>query len=428
MDEFLIEGRSPLRGTVTPSGNKNAAFPLIAAALLTDEPVRLHNLPDIADVQTMLTLVERLGVDVDRHDPHTVTLRARHITTTTPDSALMKQARGGIVLMGPLLAREGEVRIGHSGGDQIGRRRIDTHVLGLQALGASLHFDGQLVLRGHPLRSADILLDEASVTATENVVLAAALAEGTTILRNAACEPHVQQTCQLLVAMGARIQGIGSNLLTIRGVPSLRGTEFTLGPDFMEVGSFIALAAVTDSEIRIKNAGLEHMRMSLSVFGRLGVRARADGDDLVMTGGQALAVTTDLGNAIPRIDDGPWPAFPADLMSVALVTATQAEGTILFHEKMYESRMFFVDRLIGMGARVMLCDPHRALVQGPSRLRGEPAGIPSPDIRAGIALVIAALCADGRTVIRSVDQIERGYENIEGKLQSLGARIRRVKA
>ena len=428
MDEFLIEGRSPLRGTVTPGGNKNAAFPLIAAALLTDEPVRLHNLPDIADVQTMLTLVERLGVDVDRHDPHTVTLRARHITTTTPDSALMKQARGGIVLMGPLLAREGEVRIGHSGGDQIGRRRIDTHVLGLQALGASLHFDGQLVLRGHPLRSADILLDEASVTATENVVLAAALAEGTTILRNAACEPHVQQTCQLLVAMGARIQGVGSNLLTIRGVPSLRGTEFTLGPDFMEVGSFIALAAVTDSEIRIKNAGLEHMRMSLSVFGRLGVRARADGDDLVMTGGQALAVTTDLGNAIPRIDDGPWPAFPADLMSVALVTATQAEGTILFHEKMYESRMFFVDRLIGMGARVMLCDPHRALVQGPSRLRGEPAGIPSPDIRAGIALVIAALCADGRTVIRSVDQIERGYENIEGKLQSLGARIRRVKA
>ena len=428
MDEFLIEGRSPLRGTVTPSGNKNAAFPLIAAALLTDEPVRLHNLPDIADVQTMLTLVERLGVDVDRHDPHTVTLRARHITTTTPDSALMKQARGGIVLMGPLLAREGEVRIGHSGGDQIGRRRIDTHVLGLQALGASLHFDGQLVLRGHPLRSADILLDEASVTATENVVLAAALAEGTTILRNAACEPHVQQTCQLLVAMGARIQGIGSNLLTIRGVPSLRGTEFTLGPDFMEVGSFIALAAVTDSEIRIKNAGLEHMRMSLSVFGRLGVRARADGDDLVMTGGQALAVTTDLGNAIPRIDDGPWPAFPADLMSVALVTATQAEGTILFHEKMYESRMFFVDRLIGMGARVMLCDPHRALVQGPSRLRGEPSGIPSPDIRAGIALLIAALCADGRTVIRSVDQIERGYENIEGKLQSLGARIRRVKA
>src|SRR5262245_24834541 len=428
MDEFVIEGRAPLRGTVTPSGNKNAAFPLIAAALLTDEPVRLHNLPDIADVRTMLTLVERLGVEVTRHDPHTVTLRARRITTTRPDPELMKQARGGLVLIGPLLAREGEARMGHSGGDQIGRRRIDTHVLGLQALGASLEFDGPLVLRGRPLRGADILLDEASVTATENVVLAAALAEGTTIVNNAACEPHVQQTCHLLVAMGARIEGTGSNLLRIHGVPRLGGAEFTLGPDFMEVGSFMALAVVTGGEITIKNAGLEHMRMALSVFGRLSVRARADGDDLVMPGGQSLTVGADLGNAIPRIDDGPWPAFPADLMSVALVTATQAEGTILFHEKMYESRMFFVDRLIGMGARVVLCDPHRALVHGPSPLRGEPGGIPSPDIRAGIALVIAALCAEGRTVIRSIDQIERGYENIEGKLQSLGARIRRVKA
>lgn len=427
MDEFVIEGQAPLRGTVTPGGNKNAAFPLIAAALLTDERVRLHNLPDIADVRTMLTLVERLGVDVDRHDPHTVTLRARRLTTTTPDADLMKQARGGLVLIGPLLTREGEARVGHSGGDQIGRRRIDTHVLGLQALGAGLESDGQLVLRGRPLRGADILLDEASVTATENVVLAAALAEGTTVLRNAACEPHVQQTCHLLAAMGARIEGIGSNLLTIHGVPRLHGADFTLGPDFMEVGSFMALAAATGGEITIKNAGLEHMRMTLSVFGRLGVRARADGDDLVMPGGQSLTVASDLGNAIPRVDDGPWPAFPADLMSVALVTATQAEGTVLFHEKMYESRMFFVDRLIGMGARVVLCDPHRALVHGPSPLRGEPGGIPSPDIRAGIALVIAALCAEGRTVIRSIDQIERGYENIEGKLQALGARIRRVK-
>lgn len=427
MDEFVIEGRAPLRGTVAPSGNKNAAFPLIAAALLTDEPVRLHNLPDIADVRTMLTLVERLGVEIDRHDPHTVTLRARRITTTTPDPQLMKQARGGVVLMGPLIAREGEARVGHSGGDQIGRRRIDTHVLGLQALGASMDYGGQLVLRGRPLRGADILLDEASVTATENVVLAAALAEGTTILRNAASEPHVQQTCQLLAAMGARIEGIGSNLLTIHGVPRLRGAELTLGPDFMEVGSFVALAAVTGGEIRIKNAGLEHMRMSLSVFARLGVTLRTDGDDLVLPGGQPLTVSSDLGNAVPRIDDGPWPAFPADLMSVALVTATQAEGTVLFHEKMYESRLFFVDKLIGMGARVVLCDPHRALVHGPSPLRGEPGGIPSPDIRAGIALVIAALCADGRTVIRSVEQIDRGYENIEGKLQALGARIHRVK-
>jgi UDP-N-acetylglucosamine 1-carboxyvinyltransferase len=429
MDEFVIEGKAPLRGTVAPSGNKNAAFPLIAAALLTDEPVRLRNLPDIADVRTMLDLVEGLGVAVERHDPHTVTLRAARIATTAPDPERMRRVRGGLVLTGPLLAREGEARLAHAGGDQIGRRRIDTHVLGLQALGASADFEGDgLVLRGRRLRGADILLDEASVTATENVVLAAALAEGTTALENAACEPHVQETCQLLAAMGARIEGIGSNLLRIHGVPRLRGAEFTLGPDFMEVGSFIALAAVTGGGITIKGAGLPHMRMSLNVFRRLGVEARPDGDDLILPAGQALAVTPDLGNAIPRIDDGPWPAFPADLMSVALVTATQASGTVLFHEKMYESRMFFVDRLIGMGARVVLCDPHRVLVHGPSALRGEPLGIPSPDIRAGIALVIAALCAEGRTVIRSIDQIDRGYEDIDGKLESLGARIRRVRA
>jgi UDP-N-acetylglucosamine 1-carboxyvinyltransferase len=427
MAELVIEGGTPLRGTLSPSGNKNAAFPLIAAALLTDEPVRLHNLPDITDVHTMLHLVEGLGVDVERSDPHTVTLHARRITTTAPDAALLRRVRGGLVLTGPLLAREGEARLAHAGGDQIGRRRIDTHVLGLQALGATVEFDQELVLRGRPLRGADILLDEASVTATENVVLAAALAEGTTVLRNAASEPHVQETCQLLAAMDARIDGIGSNLLRIHGVPRLRGAEFTLGPDFMEVGSFMALAAAVGGDLTIKHAGLEHLRMVLNVFGRLGVHARHEGDDLVLRGDGGLTIAPDLGNVIPRIDDGPWPAFPADLMSVALVLATQAEGTVLFHEKMYESRLFFVDRLIGMGARVVLCDPHRALVHGPSALRGEPLGIPSPDIRAGIALVIAALCAEGRTVIRSVDQIDRGYENIDGKLQALGARIRRVR-
>jgi UDP-N-acetylglucosamine 1-carboxyvinyltransferase len=427
MDEFVIEGKASLSGVVTPSGNKNAAFPLISAALLTDEPVRLRNLPDIADVRTMLSLVQGLGVEVERHDPHTVTLRARRITSTSPDAEMLRRVRGGIVLTGPLLAREGEAHLGHAGGDQIGRRRIDTHVLGLSALGATVAADSGIVLRAPRLRGADVLLDEASVTATENVVLAAALAEGTTILENAACEPHVQETCQLLAAMGARIEGIGSNLLRIHGVSRLSGAEFTLGPDFMEVGSFVALAGAVGGEITIKNAGLAHMRMALSVFRRLGVEVRADGDDLILPGGRELAVASDLGNAIPRIDDGPWPAFPADLMSVALVTATQAAGTVLFHEKMYESRMFFVDRLIGMGARVVLCDPHRALVHGPSPLHGEPLGIPSPDIRAGIALVIAALCAEGRTVIRSVEQIDRGYENIDGKLQALGARIRRVR-
>ena len=427
MDELVIDGGVPLRGTVTPSGNKNAAFPLIAAALLTDEPVRLHNLPDIADIRTMLALVEGLGVEVDRHDAHTVTLRARRISTTTPDPALLKRVRGGLVLMGPLLAREGEARVGHSGGDQIGRRRIDTHVLGLQALGARLEQQADLVLRGRPLRGADILLDEASVTATENVLAAATLAEGTTVIRNAASEPHVQDLCRLLIAMGARIEGVGSNVLVVHGVRALGGADVTLGADFMEVGSFLALAAVTGGEIEIRQAGPEHMRMALMVFRRLGVEAQVRGESLHVPGRQSLAVTADFGNAIPRIDDGPWPAFPADLMSVALVTATQAAGTVLFHEKMYESRLYFVDRLIGMGARIVLCDPHRALIHGATRLRGEPQGIPSPDIRAGMALVIAALCADGRTVIRSVEQIDRGYEDIDTRLLALGARVKRVK-
>jgi UDP-N-acetylglucosamine 1-carboxyvinyltransferase len=427
MDELVIEGGVRLRGTLTPSGNKNAAFPLIASALLTDQPVTLRNVPDISDVRTMLQAVEGLGVEVARHDRHTVTLHARSLRSTAPDPALLRRIRGALVLMGPVLAREGQVRFGVSGGDQIGRRRIDSHVLGLQALGAVMDDGPDLVLRAERLRGSDILLDEASVTATENVLAAATLAEGTTVIRNAASEPHVQDQCRLLAQMGARIEGVGSNLLVVHGVPSLRGADFTLGPDFMEVGSFLALGAATGGEVEIRQAGVEDMRMSLMVFRRLGVEVQTRGDDLVVSSRQALAIVPDLGNAIPRIDDGPWPAFPADLMSVALVTATQASGTVLFHEKMYESRMFFVDRLIGMGARVVLCDPHRALVHGPARLRGEPQGLPSPDIRAGIALVIAALCAEGRTVIRSVDQIDRGYEDLDAKLLALGARVKRVK-
>ena len=427
MDELVIEGGARLRGTLTPSGNKNAAFPLIAAALLTDQPLTLRNVPDISDVRTMLQAVESLGVELTRHDRHTVTLHARVVRSTEPDPGLVRRIRGALVLMGPLLAREGRVRFGGSGGDQIGRRRIDSHVLGLQALGGVLADGLDVALTAGRLHGADILLDEASVTATENVVAAAVLAEGTTIIRNAASEPHVQDHCRLLVQMGARIEGIGSNLLVVHGVSSRGGADSTLGADFMEVGSFLALAAVTGSEIEIHQAGVDAMRMSLLVFRRLGVEIQVRGDDLVVPGGQTLTVAADLGNAIPRIDDGPWPAFPADLMSVALVTATQAQGTVLFHEKMYESRMFFVDRLIGMGARVVLCDPHRALVHGPTRLRGEPQGIPSPDIRAGIALVIAALAAEGRTVIRSVEQIDRGYEDLDTKLLGLGARIERVR-
>jgi UDP-N-acetylglucosamine 1-carboxyvinyltransferase len=427
MDELVIDGGVPLSGVVTASGNKNAAFPLIAAALLTDQPVTLRNMPNISDVRAMLQIMEGLGVEIDQREPHTVVLRARNLRSNAPDPALLRRIRGALVLMGPLLARARQARFGSSGGDQIGRRRVDTHVLGLQALGATVDESPDLVLRAERLRGADILLDEASVTATENVVSAAVLAEGTTIIRNAASEPHVQDLCRLLTAMGARIEGIGSNVLTVHGVRTLGGADATLGADFMEVGSFLALAAVTRGEIEIRNAGVEHMRMALMVFRRLGVEAQVRGEHLRVPGGQSLAVTADFGNAIPRIDDGPWPAFPADLMSVALVTATQAAGTVLFHEKMYESRLYFVDRLIGMGARIVLCDPHRALIHGATRLRGEPQGIPSPDIRAGMALVIAALCAEGRTVIRSVEQIDRGYEEIDTRLIALGARIKRVK-
>jgi UDP-N-acetylglucosamine 1-carboxyvinyltransferase len=426
MASFIIEGKAPLNGEVTPSGNKNAAFPLISAALLTDQPVTLHNLPNIGDVRTMLTIVEDMGVEVTRHTPHDVTLRAAKLTTTTPDPARFARIRGALVLMGSLLARAGEVNLAQPGGDQIGRRRVDTHILALQALGATFKFNGKFVLSAPRLRGADMLLDEASVTATENAILAAVLAEGVTIIRNAASEPHVQDLCRLLTRMGANISGIGSNLLTIEGVRTLGGAEYTLSADYLEVGSFMALSAVTEGEILIKNACPEHLRMTLMVYERLGIIPEIRGEDLFLPGNQRLVVMPDIGDAIPKIDDAPWPGFPADMMSVTLVAATQATGTVLFHEKMYESRLFFVDRLISMGARIVLCDPHRALVQGPGMLRGEKQGISSPDIRAGIALLIAALCADGTTIIRNIQQIDRGYESIEHKLIALGAKIRRV--
>jgi UDP-N-acetylglucosamine 1-carboxyvinyltransferase len=426
MESFIIEGNVPLNGTVTPSGNKNAAFPLIAAALLTDEPVILHNLPNIGDVRTMLNIVEDLGVEVTRHDPHNVTLRAGAIRKTAPDPARFAKMRGALVLMGALLAREGEVRLSQPGGDQIGRRRVDTHIQALQALGAKFDYNGYFVLTGPKLQGQDILLEEASVTATENAILASVLAEGSTILRNAASEPHVQDLCHMLRQMGAAIEGVGSNTLTIHGVANLHGAEYTLSSDYLEIGSFIALSAVTKGEILIKNACPEHLRMTLMVYNRLGIEPEVRGQDLFLPDNQLMAIMPDIGNAIPKIDDAPWPAFPADMMSVTLVAATQATGTVLFHEKMYESRLYFVDRLITMGARIVLCDPHRALVQGPSLLRGDSQGISSPDIRAGIALLIAALCAEGKTVIRNIGQIDRGYENIEGKLQALGARIKRV--
>jgi UDP-N-acetylglucosamine 1-carboxyvinyltransferase len=426
MEEFVIEGGQALSGTVIPSGNKNAAFPLISAALLTDEPVILHNLPDIGDVRTMLTIMEDLGVEVAHDNRHSVSLCAAGVCKTKPEPTLFGQVRGALVLTGSLLAREGQVELPRPGGDQIGRRRIDTHVLALKQLGAEVGYNDNLSLTSRRLRGADILLDEASVTATENAILAAVTAEGTTIIRNAASEPHVQDLCHLLCQMGARIEGIGSNTLTIGGVERLHGTEFALGADYVEVGSYIALAAITRSEVLIKNASPEHLRMTLLAYQKLGVHAIVRGSDIWVPAPQSMVVVPDLGDAIPKLDDSPWPGFPADMMSVSIVVASQASGTVLFHEKMFESRLFFVDKLIGMGARIVLCDPHRCIVQGPSRLHPEPLGIASPDIRAGMALLIAALCARGTSIIRNIGQIDRGYEHVDEKLRALGARIKRV--
>jgi len=425
VDELIIEGGVPLRGTLTPSGNKNAALPALAACLLTDEPVILHNLPDIQDVHTMLDLLADIGVQVERLDTHSWRLQAQEIRLPPFAREKFRRIRGSILLAGPLLARMGWVEIPPPGGDVIGRRRVDTHFLAFQELGAEVDVNDLFRLNARQLRGADILLDEASVTGTENAVMAAVLAKGTTVLRNAASEPHVQDLCHLLNGMGARIEGIGSNVLTIHGVDRLGGGEFTIGPDHIEVGSYIALAAMTRGELRIRNAAPHHLRMIRHVFSRLGVEIQVDGEDVVVPAEQPLEVVPDIGGAIPTIADAPWPAFPADLMSIAIVLATQTTGTVLFHEKMFESRLYFVDKLIFMGARIVLCDPHRCVVQGPSRLQGDV--LVSPDIRAGMALVGAALCAKGQSVIRNVEQIDRGYERVEEKLRSLGARIERVK-
>jgi len=426
MQKFIIEGRQPLSGTVTPSGNKNAAFPLISAALLTAEPVTLRNLPDIGDVRTMLAITEDLGVEVTRHNRHSVTLRAGTIRKTIPNPPLFSSIRGALLLMSSMLAREGRIDLPQPGGDQIGRRRIDTHLLALRQLGAQAAYEDHLVLTAKRLHGADILLDEASVTGTENAILAAATAEGATIIRNAASEPHVQDLCHMLNQMGAHIEGIGSNTLTIHGVERLSGVDYTLGADYLEVGSFIGLAAATQGDVLIKNASPQHLRMTLLVLERLGVCPEVQGDDVYVPDGQPLTIIPDLGGAIPEVADAPWPGFPADMMSVSIVMATQSNGTVLFHEKLFESRLFFVDKLIGMGARIVLCDPHRCIVQGPSQLHAEPQGISSPDIRAGMALLIAALCAQGTSTIHNIGQIDRGYERIEEKLQALGAKIERV--
>ena len=422
--QYIVEGGRRLSGTIRPSGNKNAALPIVAASLLSEHPITLQNVPRIRDVEALVELVKSVGAKVDWAERNTLKIHAKDVKSAELDPELCRRIRASILLAAPLLARSGQVELPPPGGDVIGRRRLDTHFLALERLGVSFELEDSFRLSTPGLRGADVFLDEPSVTATENAVTAAAAARGTTVLRNAACEPHVQDLCHFLVAMGSAIEGIGTNKLTIEGGRSLGSATHRIGPDHIEVGSFIGLAAVTDSELRIADAGIEHLRSTLLGFARLGVSCKIDGTDLVVPANQQKTIQADLGGHVPKLEDQPWPAFPADTMSSAVVTATQCTGLVLIHEKMFESRLFFVDKLVGMGARIVLCDPHRALVAGPSKLRA--AVLESPDIRAGMAMLTAALCADGESTINNVAQIERGYERIDERLNALGAKIERV--
>lgn len=426
MPTFLIQGGHPLRGEVTPSGNKNAALPLLTACLLTDEPVVLHNIPNIGDVQTMRQLLENLGVSIDTINQNSWRLHARQVCKADLDPQLCRRIRASILLAGPMLGRSTGIDLPPPGGDVIGRRRVDTHFLALRALGAEISYgEHEFHIRApNRLRGADVLLDEASVTATENAIMAAVTALGETVIRNAASEPHVQDLCHFLNCLGARIENIGSNTLHIKGVERLNGGEYTIGPDYLEVVSYIGAAVVTGGEIRIRQAAPHHLDMVRLVFGRLGVSWEVEGEDIYIPAEQKLEVTPDVGGKIPQINVMPWPAFPTDLMSIAIVIATQAKGTVLFHDWMYETRMFFIDKLISMGARIVLCDPHRCIVQGPSTLIGET--LESPDIRAGLALTLSALAAKGTSRIGNIGQIDRGYERIDEKLRGLGAHIQRL--
>ena len=424
MDEFIIEGGVPLRGEVTPSGNKNAALPLIAACLLTDEPVLLHNVPQIKDVLDMRSLIESMGARVETTTDKTWRLSSPDLRPADLDPDLCRRIRASILLAGPVTARSGDLRLPPPGGDVIGRRRLDTHMLALQSLGADVTYDRMFNFHASGLTGAEILLDEASVTATENIVMAAVTAKGVTVIRNAASEPHVQELCRFLNALGARIEDVGSNTLHITGVPKLHGGEFTIGPDYLEVVSFAGAAAITHGDIRIRNAGVEHLEMITQAFRRLGLQWRAEGGDLLVGSDQPLTVIPDLDGSIPEIKTNVWPAYPTDLISIAITVATQASGSVLFHDWMYSGRMYFTDKLVGMGARIILCDPYRCVVQGPTQLYGEK--LESPDIRAGMALVLAALAAKGTSTIRNINQIDRGYEKVDDKLRALGARIQRV--
>jgi UDP-N-acetylglucosamine 1-carboxyvinyltransferase len=425
MEQFLIDGGQPLCGTVTPAGNKNAALPLLAACLLTKQPVTLRNVPGIRDVQTMRQIITQLGARVEELDPHTWRLQTPEVSDSDLSPDLCRRIRASMLIAGPMLARHGAIHLPLPGGDVIGRRRLDTHLLALESLGAKIDYDhAKFTMQADGLRGGDMLLDECSVTATENAIMAAVLADGATTIHNAASEPHVQDLCHFLNALGGRIENIGTNSLRIHGVAALHGGDYTIGADYLEVVSYIGAAAVTGGELRIRNAGVRHLDMIRLVFSRLGVRWTTDGDDILVPSGQALAVVPDLGGAIPEVKTNVWPAFPTDLTSIAITVATQATGTVLFHDWMFSGRMYFTDKLVSMGARIILCDPYRCLVQGPNTLQAEQ--LESPDIRAGMSLLLAALCARGQSVIRNIGQIERGYERIDEKLKALGAKIERV--
>src|ERR671922_2433756 len=425
MENFVIQGGSPLSGEITPAGNKNAALPILAACLLTDEELVLHNVPRIRDTEAQLALLEGIGVRVAWSGENEVRLRADAVTATELDEELASRIRASFLLAGPLLARFGEVRMPPPGGDFIGRRRLDPHLDAFRDLGAEIEGERWLQIAAPTggLKACRIFMDEPSVMGTENALMAAALTRGPTPNGNAACEPHVQDLARLLVKMGARIDGIGSNVMTVHGRDKLGGAEHRICPDHIEVASFMALAAATKGELRIRETEPADMTMIRRQFGRLGLESAVDGCDVLVPPEQVLKVRSDLGDATPKIEDGPWPAFPADLTSIALALATQAEGQILIFEKMFENRLFFVDKLVAMGARIILCDPHRAIVYGPSRLHGE--RVDSPDIRAGMAILIAALAAEGTSEIGNVIQIDRGYERIDLRLRELGARIER---
>ena len=424
MEKFIIEGGVPLHGEVTPSGNKNAALPILTACLLTDEPVILHNVPQIMDVLDMRKLLQSLGVSIENLEGNTWKVTARDVSTADLDPDLCRRIRASILLAGPMLARTGALHLPPPGGDVIGRRRLDTHLLALKAIGAEIKYGRVMEFRTSGLTGTNILLDEASVTATENVIMAAVMASGQTTIRNAASEPHVQELCMILNQMGAKIENVGSNTIHIEGVSALHGTEYTIGADLLEVISLVGAAVVTRGQVLIRNAGVDHLEMVAQVFRRMGVEWELQGQDILVPEQQSLKVISDVDGAIPEIKTNVWPAFPTDLMSIAITVATQTTGSVLFHDWMFSGRMYFTDKLVGMGARVILCDPYRCLIQGPNQLFAE--NLESPDIRAGMALLLATLAARGTSTIRNVRQIDRGYERVDEKLSRLGAKIERV--